>query len=50
MMLHGAVVFTLIRREIYRIDFPLSHAELVKLHARVWVSGALTELKVLTRG
>ncbi len=44
LMLHGALVFTLIRKEIYRIDFPVAHAALVALHARVYTPGALREI------
>ncbi len=48
MMLHGAIVFTLIRCEIYRIEFPFSHADLVRLHARLWTPGALAALRAAT--
>jgi AcrR family transcriptional regulator len=47
MMLHGAVVFTLIRREVYQIEFPIPHADLVRRHARIWTPGALAALRAL---
>jgi AcrR family transcriptional regulator len=50
MMLHGGIVFTLIRREIYRIDFPLPHAALVALHARVFAPGAVAEIARIAGG
>lgn len=42
--LHGALVFTRIRREVYAMEFPLGHAALIGLIARVYVPGAVAEI------
>lgn len=47
LMLHGALVFTLIRKDVYRVEFPLGHSEIVALHARVYAAGAVAELRRL---
>ncbi|MEQ8396382.1 helix-turn-helix domain-containing protein [Thalassobaculum sp.] len=44
-MLHGALVFTLIRRDVYRVAFPVSHPDIVALQARVYAAGALAEMR-----
>ena len=49
MMLHGSAVFSLIRREIYGMTLPCSHAELIAQHVRIWVPGALAEITRLAR-
>lgn len=45
MMLHGAAVFALIRREVYGAAFHVAPEDLVRMHVRVWVPGALDELR-----
>lgn len=47
LMLHGALVFTLIRREVYRVDLALGHPGIVALQARIFVPGAVAELRRL---
>ena len=46
-MLHGALVFTLIRRDVYRVAFPVSHPDIVALQARVYAVGAVAEMRRL---
>lgn len=50
LMLHGALVFTLIRKDVYRVRLPLDHPEIVALQARVYVVGAVAEMRRLHRG
>lgn len=45
MSLHAAIVFTLIRREIYRITFPVPLHDLIMIEARIWAPGAIEELQ-----
>jgi AcrR family transcriptional regulator len=45
MSIHAAMVFTLIRRDIYRIRFPIPLEELVMAEARIWTPGAVQELR-----
>lgn len=48
MMLHGCAVFSLIRQGIYGRTLHLDPSELVRVHVRVWLPGALAELRQLS--
>lgn len=47
LMLHGALVFTLIRKHIYRVKFPVTHSDVVGMQVRIFASGAVSELERL---
>lgn len=49
LMLHGALVFTLIRKDVYGVRFPLDHLEIVALQARAYAAGAVEEMRRLHR-
>ncbi|NND89851.1 MAG: hypothetical protein HKN42_03230, partial [Granulosicoccus sp.] len=45
LMLHSTIVFIGIRKFVYQIDFHGHETDLIRQHVRIWLDGALANLK-----